>query len=132
MRFRSATKDERQLALLWLAAAVSAIVLRPLWLAAAPHLRSCVFRSLTGIPCPTCGTTRAAAAFLDGDVMTAFIYNPLAALAGLLFVVGAPIAVIWTTAKCPVPSVPNPLPPWVRIGAVGLIAANWLYLIARA
>ena len=131
MRFRSATKDERQLALLWLAAAVSAIVLRPLWLAASPHLGSCVFRSLTGIPCPSCGTTRAATAFLQGDLMTAFINNPLAALAGLLFVVGAPIAVIWTTAQWPVPSLSNPLPLWVRIGAVFLIAANWLYLIVR-
>ena len=132
MRVRSATKNERQLALLWLAAAVSAIILRPLWLAAAPYLRSCVFRSLTGIPCPSCGTTRAATAFLQGDVMAAFINNPLAALAGLFFVVGAPIAVIWTTARWPVPSLSNPLPPWVRIAAVGLIAANWLYLILRA
>ena len=132
MTVHPATSEERQLALLWLAAAVSAIVLRPLWLAAAPQLRSCVFRSLTGIPCPTCGTTRAATAFLQGDVMTAFIINPLATLAGLLFVVGAPIAVVWTTARWPVPSVPNPLPPWVRIGAVGLIAANWLYLIVSA
>ncbi len=131
MRVRSTTKEERQLALLWLAAAVSAIVLRPLWLTAAPHLGSCIFRSLTGIPCPSCGTTRAATAFLQGDLMTAFINNPLAALAGLLFVVGAPIAVIWTTARMPVPSLPNPLPPWVRIGAVFLIAANWLYLIVR-
>ena len=131
MRLRSTTKDEHQLALLWLAAAVSAIALRPLWLAAAPQLHACVFRSLTGIPCPSCGTTRAATAFLEGDLMTAFINNPLAALAGLLFVVGAPIAVIWTTAKMSVPSLSNPLPTRVRIGAVFLIAANWLYLIAR-
>jgi hypothetical protein len=131
VRFRSATKDERQLALLWLAAAVSAIVLRPLWLAASPHLGSCVFRSLTGIPCPSCGTTRAATAFLQGHVITAFINNPLATLMGLLFVVGAPIAVIWTTARWSVPSLSNPLPLWVRIGAVFLIAANWLYLILR-
>ena len=131
MRLRSTTKDERQLAFLWLAAAISAIVLRPLWLAAAPHLHACVFRSLTGIPCPSCGTTRAATAFLEGDLMTAFINNPLAALAGLLFVVGAPIAVIWTTANMSVPSLPNPLPAWVRISAVFLIAANWLYLIVR-
>ena len=86
---------------------------------------------MTGIPCPSCGTTRAATAFLQGDLMTAFINNPLAALVGLLFVVGAPIAVIWTTAQWPVPSLSNPLPLWVRIGAVLLIAANWMYLIAR-
>jgi len=126
-----ATHEERQLALLWFAAAVSAIVLRPLWLTVAPHLGSCVFRSLTGLPCPSCGTTRAATAFLHGHFLTAFANNPLAALAGLLFVAGAPIAVIWTTARWRVPSLPNPLSLRVRIGALCLIAANWIYLIVR-
>ena len=84
MRFRPATNDDRQLALLWLAAAVSAVALRPLWIAFAPHLRPCIFRGLTGVPCPTCGTTRAATAFLNGELAGAFAANPLAALAGLI------------------------------------------------
>jgi len=129
---RPATNEERQLALLWLAAAVSALALRPLWLAIVPLLRPCPFRSLTGIPCPTCGTTRAAAAFFDGDLLAALAANPLAAAMGLLFVVGAPLATLWAIARWPFPLLPTPLPLWVRIGAVLLLVVNWLYVISVA
>lgn len=129
MTTRPASREERQLAFLWLAAAASALALRSLWLAAAPILRPCVFRAITGIPCPTCGTTRAATAFLDGDLISAFAANPLAAAAGLLFVVGAPLAALWSIARWPVPVLPTPIPGWMRIGAVALIAGNWLYVI---
>ena len=132
MTARSATREERQLAYLWLAAAVSALALKPLWLAVVPALRPCIFRSLTGVPCPTCGTTRAAAAFLDGNLMAALTANPLAAAAGLLFVVGAPLSVLWAITRWPVPVLPTPLPIWVRIGAVVLILANWLYVITAS
>jgi hypothetical protein len=126
---RSATREERQLALLWLVAAASAVALKPLWLALAPHLRPCIFHSMTGIPCPTCGTTRAATAFLDGNLLAALAANPLAAVGGLLFVVGAPLAALWAVARWPVPVLPTPLPMWTRVGAVALIVANWLYVI---
>ena len=121
--------EERRLAILWLAAAASALALRPLWLAITPLLRPCVFRSITGFPCPSCGTTRAATAFLDGNLIAAFSANPLAAAGGLLFVVGAPLATLWAVARWSLPVLPTPLPMWVRIGAVALIAANWLYVI---
>jgi len=129
---RPATKEERQLAFLLLAAAASALALRPLWLAIAPFLRPCVFRSLSGFPCPTCGTTRAATAFFHGDLAAAVTANPLAAVAGFLFVFGAPFAVLWAVIRLPVPVLPTPLPMWVRIGAVGLVAANWIYVIIFA
>lgn len=129
MKTRTATREERQLVFLWLAAAASALALRPLWLAIAPFLRPCVFHSLTGIPCPTCGTTRAAVAFLGGNLIAAFVANPLAAAAGLLFVVGAPLATLWAVARWPIPVVPTPFPMWVRIGGAALIAANWLFVI---
>jgi hypothetical protein len=127
---RIATREERQLAYLWLAASVSVIALKPLWMAFAPLLRPCVFRSLTGVPCPSCGTTRAALAFLDGNLVAAVAANPLVTAAGLIFVVGAPLAALWAIAKCPVPVLPTPIPGWARVGAVAIIAANWLYVIS--
>ncbi|MCW8985159.1 MAG: DUF2752 domain-containing protein [Thermoanaerobaculales bacterium] len=130
MTTRAATREDRQLAYLWLAATASALALRPLWLAVTPLLRPCIFRSLTGVPCPTCGSTRAATAFLDGNLIAAFTANPLAATAGLLFVVGAPLAALWAVARWPVPVLPTPLPGWMRFGAIALIAANWMYVIA--
>ena len=130
MRLRAATKEDRQLALLWLAAAVSAVALRPLWLTLSPLLRPCVFRGLTGVPCPTCGTTRAATAILNGDLGTALAANPLAAMAGLVFVVGAPLAVGWTMTRKDVPFTTGPLQVWARIFAVSIIGLNWIYVIA--
>ncbi len=51
----------------------------------------CGLRMVTGLPCPLCGGTRAAQAFLCGDLARAFYLNPLAIpvvggliLAGLL------------------------------------------------
>lgn len=132
MRTRSITREERQLVLLWLVAAASALVLRPLWLVLAPHLQPCVFRSLTGLPCPTCGTTHAAVAFLHGNLASAFASNPLAALAAVLFVAGAPIATVWAFAGRAAVELPRPLPRWVRYGLVGVIAVNWLYLIVAS
>ena len=126
---RPATREERQLAFLWLAAAVSALILRPVWLALVPHLRSCLFFSLTRVPCPSCGTTRAATAFLRGDLAEAFAANPLAALTGLVFVAGAPLAATWAVAGWKVPRLPSPLPLGYRIAVVAALALNWLYLI---
>lgn len=37
----------------------------------------CLFRNLFGIPCPTCGMTRAYLHLLQGDISGAFKYHPL-------------------------------------------------------
>ena len=44
----------------------------------------CMFRALTGFPCPGCGTTRACLAFLQGHVVDAFYFHPLFWLSVLL------------------------------------------------
>jgi hypothetical protein len=128
----TSTREERQLALLWLAAAVGALALRPLWLALAPHLRPCIFRSLTDVPCPTCGTTRAATAFLEGNLWAAFAANPLAAAVGLIFVAGAPLAALWAVSRWPIPKLTKSSLGWTRICMVLLVAVNWLYLIVAS
>lgn len=38
---------------------------------------TCLFKRLTGIPCPTCGFTRGALCLLHGRVGQAWLYNPL-------------------------------------------------------
>jgi len=68
-------------------------------------------------------------AFLHGDLAAAFAANPLAALAGLIFIVGAPLAAIWAIVRAPVAELRSPLPLWVRVGMFAVIALNWLYLI---
>lgn len=46
----------------------------------------CPFKLLTGMDCPTCGTTRGVAALLNGDISSAWSYNPLSFVVALLFV----------------------------------------------
>jgi hypothetical protein len=46
----------------------------------------CLFRFLTGLTCPGCGTTRALHAILHGELETAFMLNPLLLLASPLLV----------------------------------------------
>jgi hypothetical protein len=40
----------------------------------------CVFKGLTGIPCPTCGATRSVVHLSHGDILSAFTMNPLMTL----------------------------------------------------
>jgi hypothetical protein len=127
---RPPTREERQLAMLWIAAVASSLILRPFWIALAPHLRPCTLRTMTGVPCPTCGTTRSALAMLDGDLLTAFLVNPLATLAGSVFVVGGLAAVVWLILRLPIVSLGLKWNRWWTMAVVGVVAVNWVYLIA--
>lgn len=45
----------------------------------------CLFKRITGVPCPTCGVTRGLLALADGDPVAALVCNPLVfVLLGLL------------------------------------------------
>lgn len=131
MSWRKLRREERQLAFVWGVLAASSILLRPLWLVLPPYLPKCPFRSLTGVPCPTCGTTHAALAVLHGRPLQALAANPLAALAGAVFIVGGLLAPLWAGANLPIPETPRQWPLWFRVALVAVILANWAYLIAR-
>lgn len=47
----------------------------------------CLFKSATGIPCPSCGITRSVLLLAQGEVMPAVWINPLGILAALLLVI---------------------------------------------
>lgn len=91
-------------------------------------LPACTFRAVVGLPCPTCGATRAGLALARGEWLTALAHNPL-------FVVGLGVLSIWSllsvlkklrgkTMSCETQSWP-----WLRRVVIGAILLNWLYLI---
>ena len=46
----------------------------------------CSFNSVTGLPCPGCGGTRAFVALFKGDIITSFLYNPTVILGIFLYI----------------------------------------------
>ena len=92
----------------------------------------CPLHALSGIPCPTCGTTRAATALLHGDFKTPFLLNPLMAgslMASGLYVVYAAVVVIGQLPRVRIESITLSEARMIRVLAILLIAANWLYLL---
>jgi len=119
---------DRRLGLTWGAVAVAAAVLAHFATPLAPLLPGCLFRELTGLPCPTCGTAHAALALMRLDLPHAIVFNPLATLGALVFLVGGVAAAIASLAGRPVtePRLSGPAP---RATALLAVAANWAWLL---
>ncbi len=118
----------RQLAFLWGGAALVSTAAAPFTPALARGLPPCPFRALVGIPCLTCGGTRALLALARFDVGGAFSWNPLAAAAGILFVLGGLAALGAAVAGRGVES-PRPTRA-LRAALAFALAANWVFLVA--
>ncbi|HOC43426.1 MAG TPA: DUF2752 domain-containing protein [Thermoanaerobaculales bacterium] len=131
LRWTPLSVAERQLAWVWGGLALSVVALKPLWPLVTPFLRPCLFRSITGVPCPSCGATRSVLALLDGDVPGALLLNPLVFAASIAFLAGGVVAPLWAWRRCPAPRLAHPLPRSIRLGLVALILLNWAWLIVH-
>ncbi len=93
----------------------------------------CPFRQITGWPCPTCGATRALAALTQGRLIEALSFNPLVAAVSLFLMAAATVSLACRALRIelPAPRIGPAMHRLLRAGAVGLILANWTYLILR-
>lgn len=94
-------------------------------------LPKCGFRSLTGLPCPLCGSTHCLIAISNFEVSRAFHFNPLVVVAAMawtgwlaLWLIdcwrGRDMAAgLWERLQTR---------SWLLAGA-GAILANWIYLL---
>lgn len=106
-------------------------MLNPLWLIAAWQRGiGCPFHALTGLPCPSCGATRAALALLRLDVAGALAFNPGAVVGGFLYLAYLAWGVRHTVVRGGWPR--GPRVPGARWIALGALALNWGYLVLRA
>lgn len=91
----------------------------------------CYFKQLSGLPCASCGSTRAAALLWALDPAGAFLMNPLAAVtAAVLVAWGAADLALLPLRRALRLSVAPPLRSPLRWAALIALAANWVYLIA--
>jgi hypothetical protein len=119
----------------WPLVALAVYVLAHALVLALPALRDhapalCVFRAVTGVPCPTCGATRATLALASGDLPLAFRFNPLISAAWLLL----PVALLGAFVfRARWHSVSLSTRRWAVRGAVLVLVvaglANWIYVI---
>lgn len=89
----------------------------------------CVWRNLTGIPCPSCGSTRGVLALLRGDWLGPWRHNPLVATLGAVVLALAVLRVGFCRAFRVHLSRPEKLAAWCL--ALAALAANWAYVIWR-
>jgi hypothetical protein len=131
MAFRGPLREERQLLLLWGAAAGGVLLLWAALPGVARFFPRCPFKVLTGLPCLSCGSTRAALALLRGDAAAAFHFNPLSSALGIGFVVGGLVAPAWAFFRWPVPGSFPAMTAARRAALVAFLLAAWGWQIAR-
>jgi Protein of unknown function (DUF2752) len=120
----------RSVAFLWAGTVLVLVALSPWAPLVGDSLWACSFKSLTGLPCPTCGTTRAAIALARLDVLGALERYPLPAVCWILFIGGGVVAGAMALAGKTPPQIPSRLPVWARWTVAAVLLLNWVYSIA--
>lgn len=92
---------------------------------------TCWIHALIGIPCPTCGVTRAALALTHGDLHAAFAVQPLVTVVAVITAIYVPwaIGVVWlgwTPLRLELRGARGRAWRWAL---VVLVFANWCYLM---
>lgn len=98
----------------------------------------CLFKSVTGIPCPSCGVTRAVLLLLQGEVFQSIFMNPLGILA-LAFLIIIPLWILsdFIQGKFSLLSVYQKSEELIRtqkliyIPLIAFIAVNWIWNISK-
>lgn len=122
-------KPERQLGLLWGGVALLLVALSPMAPRLAETLPACPVRTLVDLPCPTCGSTRAALALSRFDVAAAISASPLATAGWAGLIIGGLVAGLLALWGRPLRE-----PDWIqsapaRWALVAIVLANWIYLV---
>ena len=120
--------------LVCLAVSIAALAGGFAWMSIALAWPQCPFLAMTGWPCMTCGATRATIAFLQGNFLQAFSWNPLAALALCGVVAFDLYAMVVLLSRRPRLRIIDWTKSEVRAARIGVIAVtlmNWIYLLAH-
>ena len=98
----------------------------------------CLFKAVTHLPCPSCGTTRALVLLAKGDLGDSVLFNPL----GVVLALGLVIIPLWIIAdtlrktdslfrwygKAERLVAGNK---WISVPAVVIVVINWLWSIEK-
>ncbi len=98
---------------------------------------TCLIKSISGVPCPSCGTTRSILELLDGHFITSLQWNPMGLIVLLIMVI-SPVWILidllfkkesflrfYGRAENQLKS------KWIAIPAIGLVVINWIWNICK-
>lgn len=132
LEWRALARGETDHETLWASVAAASVVMLALWMAFVewpPVL--CPLQAIAGLPCPTCGATRAVFALVGGRPLEALRLNPLVT-AGLLLAVPY-VGYAATVAVLGLPRlrvrVRPPEARVARVAFVSVVVATWVFLI---
>lgn len=101
------------------------------------HFGFCIFKNVTGIPCPSCGTTRAIELILKGNITESLYMNPFGIIVITLMTI-APFWILYDVIykkdsflffyKKTEESIRIR---WVSIVLIGLVLLNWIWNIYK-
>jgi hypothetical protein len=94
-------------------------------------LPPCPFRAVTGIPCPSCGSTRSLVHLANGDIAGSLILNPLFSLAmitALFLLFACSARLLFNRSRITLTHTRRE-GTVLRAGMAGIFLANWCYLI---
>ena len=94
-------------------------------------LTFCLFKGFTGLPCPTCGSTRALGHLFALDFAGALRMNPFTTLVAVVVAGWAAADLAFMSRRQALELEFSPRVAFgLRVGALALFLANWIYLIA--
>jgi hypothetical protein len=132
LEWRRLRPGELDAELIWLCVTVAAAAIGLMWLALQLPVPQCTFRTISGLPCVTCGATRGAMALARGDISTAFWLNPLVFAGIAAIALFDAYALVVLLARAPRLRVafasPRARPVLVAISCAALLL-NWIYLL---
>jgi hypothetical protein len=126
------TRDEIDYEVLWFLVSLGAAIILAAWLSLGLPTPRCAFRSLTGLPCPTCGATRAAWQFLHGHFLASLLFNPLAFVLYCMITAFDLYVLIVLIGRAPRLRFTDFTPgerTTIRYAIFVLVGANWIYLL---
>ena len=121
--------------LLWLSVSLASLGLAAIWFSLGLPWPQCVFHTITGHPCATCGMTRSAIQFFHGHFFAAMRWNPL--VFGVLCVLStfnayAFVVLIARAPRLRIGALTAAEKNLVRVSIVTLFIVNWIYLLAHS
>lgn len=93
----------------------------------------CLFKKITGIPCPACGSTRATLQLIHGQFLNSILINPFGMLTSFLIL----ISIFWMIRdilRSKETFIPFLIKDWsgsVKLFALLIVLANWIWNIKK-